>query len=81
MQFGPSPQTQEYSRPSPCCVPPAQWGNHYARESGDKNVNCLAMYLQAMKRILWDCQKNVKGARMSFTMHLLQACLILWHLI
>ena len=36
MQFGPSPQTQEYSRHSPCCVPPAQWGSHYARESGDE---------------------------------------------
>ena len=36
MQFGPSPQTQEYGRPSPCCVPPAQWGNHYARESGEE---------------------------------------------
>ena len=33
VQLGPSPQTREYSRPSPCCIPPAQWGNHYARES------------------------------------------------
>ena len=36
MQFGPSPQTQEYHRPSPCCIPPTQWGSHYARESGDE---------------------------------------------
>ena len=36
MQFGPSPQAQEYSRPSPCCVPPAQWGNRYAREFGEE---------------------------------------------
>ena len=36
MQFGPSPQTQEYPLPSPCCVPPAQWGNRYARESGEE---------------------------------------------
>ena len=36
MQFGPSPQTQEYSRPSPCCIPPAQWKNHYARESEEE---------------------------------------------
>ena len=35
-QFGPSPQTQEYSRPSPCCVPPAQWGSHCDRESGEE---------------------------------------------
>ena len=34
MQFGPSPQTQEYCRQSPCQVPPAQWGDHFARESG-----------------------------------------------
>ena len=36
MQLGPSPQTQEYSRHSSCCVPPAQWGNHYASESGEE---------------------------------------------
>ena len=36
VQLGPSPLTQEYSRPSPCCAPPALWGNHYARESGDE---------------------------------------------
>ena len=36
MQFGPSPVTQEYRHQSPCCVPPAQWGNHYARESGEE---------------------------------------------
>ena len=38
MQFGPSPLTQEYRHPSPCCVTPAQWGNHYSRESGEGNV-------------------------------------------
>ena len=36
VQFGPSPLTQEYCRPSPCCVPPAQWGNHHAREPGEE---------------------------------------------
>ena len=36
VQLRPSALTQEYSRPSPCCVPPAQWGSHYARESGDE---------------------------------------------
>ena len=36
MQFGPCPVTQEYCRQSPCCVPPAQWGNHLARESGEE---------------------------------------------
>ena len=36
MQFGPSPLTQEYRHQSPCCVPPAQWGSHYARESGEE---------------------------------------------
>ena len=32
MQFGPSPRTQEYCRQSSCRTPPAQWGNHDARE-------------------------------------------------
>ena len=36
MKFGPSPLTQEYHHTSPCCVPPAQWGNHHARESGEE---------------------------------------------
>ena len=36
VQLGPSPLTQEYCRPSPCCVPPAQWRNRYAREPGDE---------------------------------------------
>ena len=36
VQFGPSPLTQEYRHPSPCCAPPAQWGNHHARESGEE---------------------------------------------
>ena len=36
MQFRPSPLTQEHRHPSPRCVPPAQWGNHYARESGEE---------------------------------------------
>ena len=36
MQFGPSPLTQEHRRASPCCIPPAQWGNHHAREPGEK---------------------------------------------
>ena len=34
VQFGPSPQTQEYCRRSPRRIPPAQWGNHDAREDG-----------------------------------------------
>ena len=36
MQLGPSHQAQEYSRPSPCCVPPTRWGNQHARESGEE---------------------------------------------
>ena len=32
VQLGPSPQTREYSHPSPCCIPPAQWGDMHARE-------------------------------------------------
>ena len=35
VQFGPSPATQEYCRQSPSRRPPAQWGNHFAREPGD----------------------------------------------
>ena len=35
VQFGPSPQTREYARPSPCCVPPAQWGDVLCR-AGDE---------------------------------------------
>ena len=37
VQLGPSPQTREYSHPSPCCIPPAQWGNRYARESREED--------------------------------------------
>ena len=36
VQVGPSPQTREYSRPSPCCIPPAQWGDRYARDPGEE---------------------------------------------
>ena len=43
MQFGPNPQTQEYSRPSPCCVSPARWGNHYARESGEEECELFGV--------------------------------------
>ena len=32
VQLGPSPQTREYSHPSPCCIPPAQWGGMHARD-------------------------------------------------
>ena len=35
-QCGPSPATQEDCRQSPCRVPPAQWGNRFARESGEE---------------------------------------------
>ena len=31
VQLGPSPQTREYARPPPCCVPPAQWGDVHGR--------------------------------------------------
>ena len=31
MQYGPSPQTQEYCHRSSCRIPPAQWGNQDAR--------------------------------------------------
>ena len=33
MQFGPSPRAQEYCCQSPCQIPPAQWGDHDAREA------------------------------------------------
>ena len=47
VQFGPSPLTQEYRRPSPCCVPPAQWGNHHARESGEEECELFGdMFLR-----------------------------------
>ena len=32
VQLGPSSQTREYSHPSPCCIPPAQWGDMHARD-------------------------------------------------
>ena len=68
MQFCPSPLTHEYRHPSPCCVPPAQWGNHYARESGGpgkKNVSCLATYLQDMKSTFQTSQHSMRRTRMS----------------
>ena len=36
VHFGPSPLTQEHCRRSPCRRPPAQWGNHDAREDGEE---------------------------------------------
>ena len=36
VQLGPSPQIREHSRPSPCCIPPAQWGDRYARDPGEE---------------------------------------------
>ena len=55
VQFGPSPQTREYNHPSRCCIPPAQWGDPFAREREreKRSANSLEMYLQNMKRILW----------------------------
>ena len=32
VQLGPSSQTREYNHPSPCCIPPAQWGDMRARD-------------------------------------------------
>ena len=32
VQLGPSPQTREYVHPSPCGIPPAQWGDVHARD-------------------------------------------------
>ena len=31
---GLSPQTREYSHPSPCCIPSAQWGDMHVRDQG-----------------------------------------------
>ena len=36
VQLGPSPLAQEYCRRCPCRTPPAQWGNHDAREDGEE---------------------------------------------
>ena len=36
VQLGPSPQTREHSHPSPCCIPPAQWGDMCARDPGEE---------------------------------------------
>ena len=36
VQLGPSPQTREYSHPSPCCIPPAQRGDMHARDPGEE---------------------------------------------
>ena len=36
VQLGPSPQTREYSHPSPCKIPPAQWGDMHARDPGEE---------------------------------------------
>ena len=34
-QFGPSPQTREYTPPPPCHIPPAQWGDVNGRAGDD----------------------------------------------
>ena len=36
VQLGPSPETREYSHPSPRCTPLAQWGDMHARDQGDE---------------------------------------------
>ena len=36
VQFGPSPQTREYTPPPPCHIPPAQWGDVHGR-AGDED--------------------------------------------
>ena len=41
VRLGPSPQTREYARPPPCCVPPAQWGD-VPVEQEMKSVNCTS---------------------------------------
>ena len=54
MQFGPSPLTQEYrhqKNQSPCCVPPAQWGNRYAREPGEKECELFGDILPGQEEI------------------------------
>ena len=40
VQLGPSPATEEYSRRSPCRIPPAQWGYHDAREEEEEEEEC-----------------------------------------
>ena len=37
VQLGPSLLTREYSHPSLCCVPPAQWGDTHARERREED--------------------------------------------
>ena len=39
VQLGPSPQTRKYSHPSPCCIPPAQWGDMHARDPGEEECD------------------------------------------
>ena len=51
MQFGPSPLTKEYRHQSPSCVPPAQWGNHYARESGEEDCELFGDLPPAQEEI------------------------------
>ena len=52
MQFGRSPLTQEYRHQSPCCVPPAQLGNHYARGPGKEECELFGDILPGQEEIL-----------------------------
>ena len=65
VQFGPSPLTQECRHPSPCCVPPAQWGNHRARESGEEECELFGDILPAQEEIPEESQHSMRRARMS----------------
>ena len=68
VQFGPSPLTQEYRHPSPCCIPPAQWRFREITmlenpEPEKKNVSCLATCSQVRRRL--QRIHNMRRARMS----------------
>ena len=65
VQLGPSPQTREYSHPSQCCIPPAQWGNRYARDPGEEDCELFGEVPLGHEEILWARQQMVSRARMS----------------
>ena len=53
IQFGPSPQTREYTPPPPCHIPPAQWGDVHGR-AGDERCELFSGILMGDDQDLSD---------------------------
>ena len=63
-QFGPSPQTREYTQPPLLCVPPAQWGE-VPNRGGDDGCELFGGMLQETIKIYQQIHCRQHSSKMS----------------